>query len=63
MVFSEPYALSPYTLNQLWKMGYKVVNLSTWGAAETILYNPEQQTYQGLHDSRKPQGQADAFDF
>lgn len=55
-VLTEPYALPDSTVQQLWQMGYRVVPYGSWGAAESLSFNPQNRL--AAHDSRKPTGQA-----
>ena len=58
IVFTEPYALPNSVFQQLWRMGYRIVPLPNWGAAESIAIDPVTQKRYGLHDSRKLTGKA-----
>lgn len=57
-VFSEPFAIKSNVKQELWGMGYRVVPLIPWGAAESVLSDPDSQLLIGGHDSRKPAGAA-----
>ncbi len=59
-VFSEPYAIKSDVSQNLWGMGYRVVPLIPWGAAESILADPSGQLQEGI-DHRKPAGAAVAY--
>ena len=61
LVFSEPYAVSNQKFVGLWEKGYKVIPFLTWGAAESILFDWETETYMGGNDSRKSSGKAVAY--
>ena len=39
-ISAEPFAISPDTAKALIDMGYKIVEQTPWGAAETILIGP-----------------------
>lgn len=58
LVITEPHTLDASTYQQLWDIGYKVVPFLNWGAAESISVNPQNQSFLGGHDSRKPAGKA-----
>ncbi len=58
----EPNALKLETISQLWKMDYKVIPTPfVWGAAESILTNPDTGEFNGVNDPRKPAGKAVAY--
>ncbi len=58
LVITEPYALKPNVVQNLWEMGYRVAPFSTWGAAESIFVNPKTGSRQGANDNRKSAGKA-----
>jgi gamma-glutamyltranspeptidase / glutathione hydrolase len=58
VVGTEPYALKSAPSQQLWQWGYKIVPLGTWGAAESLLVNPDSGLLDGANDSRRPAGAA-----
>jgi gamma-glutamyltranspeptidase/glutathione hydrolase len=58
VVGTEPYALKSVPSQQLWQWGYKIVPLGTWGAAESLLVNPDSGLLNGANDSRRPAGAA-----
>ena len=61
-IMSEPNSIAPETLRGLRLRGYKIVPFSrTWGAAESILVNPETGIIEGVNDIRKPAGKAVAY--
>ena len=60
VVFAEPHALPPQTLQTLWEMGYRVLPFPTWGAAETA-GQARDASLQGIHDHRRPAGKALAY--
>lgn len=60
-VVTEPYALKPNVVQDLSSMGYKIVPFTSWGAAESILVNPQTNLLDGVNDSRKPAGGALAY--
>lgn len=57
-VVTEPFALPSLTIQQLWDRGYKVVPFFSWGAAESIVINPQTRDILGINDARKPAGAA-----
>ncbi|HYX15942.1 MAG TPA: gamma-glutamyltransferase [Nostoc sp.] len=61
VVITEPYALNSKDLQNLWSMGYRVAPFVYWGAAGSILLNPQTGLLYGVNDSRKPAGQALAY--
>lgn len=58
LVITEPYALSPTVVQNLWEIGYRVAPFLTWGAAESILVNSATGLLYGANDSRRPAGKA-----
>lgn len=60
-IISEPKALKSTTIKGLQAKGYKILPFSTWGAAESILVNPETGFREGVNDVRKPAGKALAY--
>ena len=61
IVITEPYALDSNSFQKLWEIGYKVVPFTSWGASESILVNPETNTFNGVNDPRKIAGKAVAY--
>jgi gamma-glutamyltranspeptidase / glutathione hydrolase len=61
VVLSEPYAVRSDVSRQLWGMGYRIVPSLPWGAAESVLTDPDNQILTGAHDRRKPAGAAAAY--
>ncbi|MEL6438264.1 MAG: gamma-glutamyltransferase [Cyanobacteria bacterium J06621_8] len=59
-VFSEPDAIAPETLRGLQLRGYDILPLRQWGAAESILIQPD-GTMIGVNDRRRSAGQAAAY--
>lgn len=57
---SEPQAITPLTSKELEGRGYQIKPTSEWGAAESILVNPD-GTIEGVNDVRKPAGKAVAY--
>lgn len=60
-VFSEPYAVTSDVSRGLWGMGYRVLPLIPWGAAESVMAVPSNHNLKGGHDKRKPAGAAVAY--
>lgn len=58
LVITEPNAVDANTLQGLWEMGYRVAPLFSWGAAESILFDPKTQLFNGANDRRKLAGKA-----
>lgn len=56
LVITEPLALKSDVVQDLWEMGYRVAPFLTWGAAESILVNPNTGLVYGANDSRKIAG-------
>lgn len=61
LVATEPYALKSASFEKLWQWGYRVIPLGTWGAAESIMVNPETGWLDGANDSRRPAGAAQGY--
>ncbi|HEY9771892.1 MAG TPA: gamma-glutamyltransferase [Coleofasciculaceae cyanobacterium] len=59
-VVSEPEAINAETFRGLKLRGYEIVPFMQWGAAESILVNPD-GTIVGVNDIRKPAGKAIAY--
>ncbi|MEM8675468.1 MAG: gamma-glutamyltransferase [Cyanobacteria bacterium P01_G01_bin.67] len=59
-VISEPQAISPATFRGLKLRGYDIMPFREWGAAESIMVQPD-GTMEGVNDIRKPAGQAAAY--
>lgn len=59
-VFSEPAALPFDTVRGLWGMGYRVIPVIPWGAAESVTMKPD-RLLKGANDTRKPAGEAVAY--
>lgn len=57
-VVTEPNALDAASVQKLWQLGYKVTPLVSWGAAESILVDPETDALYGANDPRHPAGAA-----
>lgn len=57
-VRTEPYALKSASIETLQQWGYKIAPLGTWGAAESLMVNPETGWIYGANDSRRPAGAA-----
>jgi gamma-glutamyltranspeptidase/glutathione hydrolase len=57
-VRTEPYALKSASMETLQQWGYKIAPLGTWGAAESLMVNPETGWIYGANDSRHPAGAA-----
>ena len=60
-ILSEPNAVDPKTIRGLRLRGYNIIPFRTWGAAESILVNPETGLLEGVNDVRKPAGKALAY--
>lgn len=60
-IISEPNALDAKTIRGLRLRNYKIIPWRTWGAAESILVNPQTGLKEGVNDIRKPAGQALAY--
>lgn len=58
LVGTEPYAIDSTVFLKLWEKGYRIVPLGTWGAAESLMVNPETGWLYGVNDSRRPAGKA-----
>jgi gamma-glutamyltranspeptidase/glutathione hydrolase len=58
LLLSEPFSLSDTTIQQLWEWQYRVVPFIPWGAAETIVIEPETQHRIGVNDPRRSGGAA-----
>lgn len=61
VVVTEPYAVRSGVFQHLWEMGYRVAPFINWGAAESILVNPQTGLMIGASDRRKSAGQAAAY--
>lgn len=61
LVFSEPAALPFDTVRGLWGMGYRVIPIIPWGAAESVMVKPQNRLLKGANDTRKPAGEAVAY--
>jgi gamma-glutamyltranspeptidase/glutathione hydrolase len=61
IVITEPFAVNDQVYQLMWSNGYRVIPFIPWGAAESIYIDQRQQVFQGVHDRRKPQGQAKGF--
>ncbi|MGB5714479.1 MAG: gamma-glutamyltransferase, partial [Waterburya sp.] len=59
-IVSEPQAITPETFRGLKLRGYNIMPFKEWGAAESILVNPDGRI-EGVNDIRKPAGRAIAF--
>ncbi len=59
-VITEPYALKPKVVGQLWAIGYRVVPFMNWGSAESIYFQPSGLKI-GANDCRKVAGKAAAY--
>ena len=59
-VISEPQAIDPETFRGLQLRGYEIMPFRQWGAAESILIQPD-GTMSGVNDARKSAGQAAAY--
>lgn len=57
-VRTEPYALKSASMETLQQWGYQIAPLGTWGAAESLMVNPETGWIYGANDSRRPAGAA-----
>jgi len=57
-VRTEPYALKSASIETLQQWGYQIAPLGTWGAAESLMVNPETGWIYGANDSRRPAGAA-----
>lgn len=57
-VVTEPNALDAASVQKLGQLGYKITPLVSWGAAESILVDPETELLHGANDSRRPAGAA-----
>jgi len=57
-VVTEPFALDPEVVPRLWERGYRVIPFVSWGAAESILIEPETGLLLGVHDRRRVAGKA-----
>ncbi|MGF1540696.1 MAG: gamma-glutamyltransferase [Pleurocapsa sp.] len=60
-ILSEPNAVTPETIRGLRLRGYNIIPFRTWGAAESILVNPQTGLLEGVNDIRKPAGKALAY--
>ena len=60
-ILSEPNAVNPETIRGLKLRGYSIITFRTWGAAESIMLNPETGLLEGVNDVRKPAGKALAY--
>ena len=60
-ILSEPNAVNPETIRGLKLRGYSIIPFRTWGAAESIMLNPETGLLEGVNDVRKPAGKALAY--
>ena len=57
-VLTEPFALAPEVVPRLWEKGYRVIPFISWGAAESILIEPETSLLLGVNDRRRVAGKA-----
>jgi gamma-glutamyltranspeptidase / glutathione hydrolase len=57
-VATESNTLDAASVQKLWQLGYKVTPLVSWGAAESILVDPETELLYGANDRRRPAGKA-----
>ncbi len=60
-VVAESQAITPETLRGLQLRGYKVIPFMPWGAAESILVEPDTGIMHGVNDIRKSAGKAVAY--
>ena len=60
-VITESSALNPDIVRELILKGYNIASFTKWGAAESILIDPQTQLLQGANDIRKPAGAAVAY--
>ena len=60
-VIAEDRAITPESLGGLRLRGYKVMPFMNWGAAESILVDPDTGVRLGVNDIRKPAGSAAAY--
>ncbi len=56
VVRTEPFALTPDTVEQLSEMGYQIISFPNWGAASSIAVDGN--TLWGANDPRRPAGAA-----
>jgi gamma-glutamyltranspeptidase / glutathione hydrolase len=61
VVGTEPLAVRSGVFQDLWEMGYRVSPFINWGAAESILVNPQTGLMSGGSDRRKSAGKAVAY--
>ena len=61
VVLTEPYALKSSEVQDLWSMGYRVAPFVAWGAAESILVDPQTGLMSGANDKRLGAGLAVAY--
>jgi len=60
-VVAESKAITPKTFRGLQLRGYKIMPFRQWGAAESILVDPQTGIKSGVNDIRKPAGKAIAY--
>ena len=56
IVISEPYAINTNVFLELWEMGYKILPIPQWGAAQSIYVSPHTGRIFSINDVRKPAG-------
>ena len=61
VVVTEPFALKSSEVQDLWSMGYRVAPFVAWGAAESILVDPQTGLMSGANDRRKGAGLTVAY--
>jgi gamma-glutamyltranspeptidase / glutathione hydrolase len=61
VVLTEPFALKSSDVQDLWSMGYRVAPFVAWGAAESILVDPQTGLMSGANDKRLGAGLAVAY--
>jgi gamma-glutamyltranspeptidase / glutathione hydrolase len=60
-VITEPFSLEPQVVRELWDMKYRVVPFITWGAAESVVFDPKSRLLKGVNDARKSAGLASGY--
>ncbi|GAB4238713.1 MAG: hypothetical protein Kow0049_25580 [Stanieria sp.] len=60
-ILTEPHALTAKTIQSLQHQGYTFFPFHNWGAAESILVDPQTGLITGVNDLRKPAGSALAY--
>lgn len=60
-ILTEPHALTAKTIQSLQQQGYTFFPFQNWGAAESIMVDPQTGLITGVNDLRKPAGSALAY--